>query len=97
MFHECIYLETAVIPYTIKKHTESTFSWCSNLKSITFEENSQLETIGSDLLWYSSKLETINYSGTVEQWNNIPKGNSWNSGTSKLSEIQCSDGTVSLK
>ena len=40
-------------------------------------------------------LTNIYYNGTVEEWNAITKGASWNSGV-PATEVICSDGTVSL-
>jgi hypothetical protein len=42
-----------------------------------------------------SFLETITFEGTMEQWNNISKGSSWNFGV-PATEVVCSDGVVSL-
>jgi len=41
------------------------------------------------------KLTTINYEGTVAQWNAIKKASNWYRGSS-LTEVICTDGTVSL-
>lgn len=65
----------------------------SYLKSIVIP--SSITTIGNNAFYYCSSLTTIEFEGTVEQWNAIRKVGNWNYGV-PATEVICSDGTVSL-
>jgi hypothetical protein len=42
-----------------------------------------------------SKLKSITFEGTMEEWNSITKGSDWNKNV-PATYVQCSDGQVSL-
>ena len=50
------------------------FSLCTSLKTITLHSN--LKTIHDCAFYGSTKLETVNYTGTEEQWAQISIGSS---------------------
>lgn len=43
----------------------------------------------------NSKVKTINYEGTMEEWNNVVKQNNWNYG-GVVKTIHCTDGDISI-
>ena len=69
------------------------FSGCSSLGSITLPKT--LSSIGNNAFYWCVNLKTVNFEGTVEQWNMVTKGSNWYSG-SALSEVVCSNGTVKI-
>ena len=65
-FYNCSYLTSVTIPssvtkvgYTATATAKGTFENCTNLISISFEENSQLETIGYNVFKGCSSLKSI--------------------------------------
>ncbi len=84
-------IESLSIPASVKTICEFAFAYCSNLTTITIEKG--LTNIESGAFLGCSKLNTITYEGTIDEWNNIPKGSSWNFSTPKFS-INCADGTI---
>ena len=62
---------------TISKNVFSTYP---NLQIVVIPEG--VTSIGNKVFYNCSKLTTINYTGTEEQWNAISKGTDWNYGTS---------------
>ena len=52
-------------------------------------------SIGDGAFSECTKLTTIIFEGTGEQWNEIEKGFDWNYGAS-VTEVVCSDGIVTL-
>ena len=51
--------------------------------------------IGERAFRYCRSLYYINYLGTKEQWENIPKGEEWNAYT-PMNIIRCVDGDIKL-
>ena len=45
---------------------------------------------------YCKKLSTINFEGTIEQWNAVSKDEIWSYGVPSTCVIVCTDGTISL-
>ncbi|MBR1988642.1 MAG: leucine-rich repeat protein [Clostridia bacterium] len=60
MFNYCVSLVSVTIPASIKTIGENAFYFCTNLKSVIFEENSQLESIGDNAFEECSSLTEIN-------------------------------------
>jgi hypothetical protein len=71
---------------------DSVFYYCSSLTSVTIGGN--VMNIGNAFPG-CSKLTSIIFEGTIEQWNGIEKGDSWNYGV-PATYVQCSDGQVAL-
>ena len=76
------------------------FSTCRSLASITLGDN--LKEIGQQAFYANFNLKTINFAGTVEQWNAIKKGTGWNTLMNEpdwhekipVELINCSDGVA---
>ncbi|MCR5184825.1 MAG: leucine-rich repeat domain-containing protein [Bacilli bacterium] len=69
------------------------FYHCESLETITL--GSELKSIDSWSFSYCTSLTTINYLGTVEQWQQIYKNVYWNE-TVPATYVTCSDGVVIL-
>ena len=65
----------------------------SNLKSITLPES--LQDIQDNAFDACSKLDTINYEGTAENWTYVNRGDDWHKDI-KATTVKCSDYTVPL-
>ncbi len=78
-----------VIPYGVKIIGSNAFNLCSYLKNLTL--SSSIVSIGKKAFAYTSTYDfTVNYLGTVAQWNKIDLGDDW--GTPSLGYVQCTDG-----
>ena len=89
-FVNCQNLTKIKIPRSVTSIDWDTFSWCINLTNIEIPEN--ITSIGSNAFLVCSKLSTVNFLGTIEQWNSISVG----SGNEKLTsaKIICTDGII---
>ena len=58
-FYNNTSLTSIVIPSSVTSIGSYAFSNCSNLESVTFEDNSQLKTIGSYAFYYCTSLTSI--------------------------------------
>lgn len=64
-FYNCINLESIEIPSSITSIGESAFESCISLASVTFEEGSQLTSIGDYTFSYCRSLTSITISNSV--------------------------------
>ena len=64
-FLSCSTLTSITIPNSVTSIGEKAFRDCSNLTSITFEENSNLASIGGFAFWGCSNLTSIDIPNTV--------------------------------
>ena len=93
-FFGCMGLKSITIPDNVTRIDSWAFSECTGLTNITIPDS--MKSIGEYALYGCTGLDSINYGDTVEKWKAISKGNNWNNNV-PATEIQCSDGTVSLK
>lgn len=62
-------IKSIVIPDSVKNLDYAVFLGCGYLESLVI--GSGVETVGEDILAYSSELKTVHYNGTQEDWNEI--------------------------
>lgn len=83
--------------YSIKEGTQlidaSAFSHSELLTAITIPNS--VTTIEWEAFSYCTSLSTINYTGTMEQWDKVIKGNNWNYNIPAKAAI-CTDGCILL-
>lgn len=85
------------IPNSVKVLDTSTFECCYYLESIDIPIG--LTSIGSYTFANCPSLKTINYEGTMEQWEALTKKVDWKRGKSRstpLEVIHCSDGDINI-
>ncbi|MDE6505496.1 MAG: leucine-rich repeat domain-containing protein [Clostridia bacterium] len=75
----------------INNIAEGAFKHCIYLNYVYIPAN--IEIIGNQAFYGCEELEKITYEGTMEEWNNIIKGDGWNYGAEKY-VVECSDGTL---
>ena len=98
VFQNCSTLETVSLPDCVTINSEA-FANCHYLRSVSF--GSSLTTMYWLLFNSSTLFTTIDYAGTMEQWNAISKPNSgwsnyynWTSGRVNVITIHCTDGDI---
>lgn len=91
-FDHCSNLENIRLPHKISKISDGLFCCCENLTSISLPDT--VTEIGT-YAFLQSKIETIYFDGTKEQWKKIVKKRYFRS-SSVLKTIVCSDGTIHL-
>ena len=90
-FEGCSDLVNINIPYNVSSIGTSAFERCSSLVSINIPNS--VTSIGDDAFYGCVNLESINYDGTIDKWDSIEKGSSWNSATGNYT-IYCTDGEI---
>ena len=90
-FEDCSSLTDITIPNGVTEIQLRAFYGCSNLESITI--GSGVTSIGDYAFCNCSNLTDIYYEGTMDQWNNIDLGTSWNRSTGTYT-IHCNDGNI---
>ncbi len=93
-FGYCTGLTSVTIPDSVTSIGSSTFYECSGLTSVTI--GNSVTSIGDYAFYDCYSLDTINFEGTIEQWNAITKGKDWNTNVSSSCRIVCTNGTISL-
>ena len=93
IFSSCMKLKTVKINSSVI--SSYTFAFCYALSNLTISVN--CKSIGSNIIAYCQYLDTINYEGTIAQWNSIQKPDNWISSADHnyngyLKKIQCSNG-----
>jgi len=91
-FYYCENIREITILGEVEKIHSNAFEWCSALESLTISEF--VKEIGDDEFLACPLLTTINYCGTIAQWDSIIKGTRWDRNTSDYT-IYCTDGTIS--
>ena len=91
-FYGCSGLTSVMIGNGVTSIGINTFYKCRGLESITIPDN--VTSIGRSAFGYCSELTTINFQGTMVQWQAIVKSSSWDDNTGEYTVI-CTDGTIS--
>ena len=91
-FARCESLRSVTIPDGVIDIGVGAFQSCDSLTSVTIPDSVTFIAAGAFEL--CSGLTSITYAGTVEQWNAVQLGLLWN--PDGITEVVCSDGTVSL-
>lgn len=81
---------TAEVRSVIDVHSASLFSNCKALKSVTL---SKINRLVNSSFYNCKELEEIVYEGTMEEWNAIPKGETWDFETGNF-VVRCTDGVI---
>ncbi|MBR1847361.1 MAG: leucine-rich repeat domain-containing protein [Bacilli bacterium] len=92
-FQSCSEVTSITLPEGLKTIGEFAFATINGLKEINIPKS--ITSIRSNVFYYSSNFKTINFAGTIEEWNNVSKSDGWYSYTG-LSVIHCSDGDINL-
>ena len=90
-FTWCESLESFTIPKGVTEIASGTFQNCTNLAEISIPKD--VNIISSNAFGECQKLKTINYSGTVDEWNSIDFYGSWNYWCSEIT-VKCTDGNI---
>ena len=92
-FQNCTSLTSITIPDSVTSIGNDAFYNCRSLESITIPDS--VTSIGARAFYGCTSLTSITFNGTIAQWNNITKGDSWNKNV-PATYVQCSDGQVAL-
>ena len=70
------------------------FYGCGNLEKVIIGKN--VSSWGGGIFAVSNKLTSINYSGSITEFNNNLNKNIWKMGNSSIKTIYCNDGEINL-
>ena len=93
LFNDCVNLVSITIPKNVTSIEFSAFRDCTSLTSIVIPAD--VTKIGDHAFCGCASLGTIIFEGTMNEWNSIEFGYQWNVRL-LATQVQCSDGTVSL-
>jgi hypothetical protein len=68
-----------------------TFKGCINLISVTLPAG--VEYVGSDVFYLCQNLRTINFGGTMAQWNAMVRMDNWKESVTNF-DVVCLDGVI---
>ena len=88
-FCYCTSLTSITIPENVTSIAYLTFRSCTKLTSIEIPRS--VKMVSNNAFYECNNLETVNYGGTMEEWNQISIGS--NNTTLKNAKIICTDGT----
>lgn len=80
------------IPDTVTEIKDYAFYGFIDLWELSIGKN--VTSIGAYAFADCILLQGINFAGTMEEWNAIPKDDTWNKGVGHLIEVVCSNGMV---
>jgi hypothetical protein len=92
-FFYCDTIASIIIPEGVTTFNDSSFYEAHNIQSIVIP--STVTRIGHGSFFNCTSLDNITFNGTMEQWNNMSKGQSWKYNM-KTSTIHCKDGDITL-
>ncbi len=92
-FSDCTFIKNAYIPLGVNRLASNIFSGCTSLESITLLHSNAGSGMPSYTFSGCTSLTTINYEGTVAQWQGRYNGTEWNINTGDYT-IYCTDGTI---
>lgn len=92
-FYYCDAVTSVIIPECVTIIGDSAFYECHNLQSLVIP--STVTRLGHGALFNCTSLESVTFGGTMEQWSNMSKGQSWKYNM-LTTVIHCSDGDVQL-
>ena len=92
-FSKCNSLTSVTIPNGVTSIGWGAFRDCTSLTSVTIPDS--VTSIGISAFRDCYSLESVRFEGTVEQWHEVVKGNSWNYDC-PFTEVVCSDGVVEV-
>ena len=86
-------LTSVTIPDSVTSIGIWAFAGCTSLTSVTIPDS--VTSIGSSAFEGCDSLTSVTFEGTVEQWEAVVKGNSWNYDC-PFTEVVCSDGVAEV-
>lgn len=90
-FYQCSGLTSITIPDGVTSINSFVFYRCAGLTNVTIPDSvTRIDTSAFDAC---TKLTRFDFTGTIEQWNEIRKGYNWNNCTGSY-KIYCTDGTI---
>lgn len=90
-FAYCYSLTNIVIPDSVTSIEDYAFDACGSLTSIIIPDS--VTSIGESAFLDCYSLSDITFNGTRAEWNNIKKGEDWNSGINNR-VVHCTDGDI---
>lgn len=93
-FDLCNGLTSFVIADGVSTIRSETFAFCSNLNSLVMGVG--ITSIEGYAFSDSRSLTSIDYRGTMEQFNSITKDSNWLKNRSPIATIHCTDGDITL-
>lgn len=94
-FEHCDELICVTIGSGVTYLGDDAFQSCNKLENVTIKEG--ISAMSCTAFRYCSNLTSINYLGTIEQWNDIEFHDFWYFNGIYVELVICSDGTLALK
>lgn len=91
LYIDNVLMDNVVIPESVTILKPYLFDGCCSIKSVKLHSN--IKEIKRDAFCSCSYLQTIEYDGTIAEWNAIPKEENWNAYVFDCT-IKCSNGDI---